>query len=46
MVLGDPNYACNLTCNGTTVKCSKEGKVLGETTDYKLTFTPHSGNIT
>ena len=41
MVLGDPNYTCNLRCNGTTIKCSKTENFLGVTTDDKLTLTRH-----
>ena len=26
MVLDDPNYTCNLTCNGAKIKYSKEEK--------------------
>lgn len=36
MVLGDPNYTCNLKCNAKTMKCSKEEKVLDVTSDDKL----------
>ena len=36
---------CNRKCNGTTIKCSTEKKVLGVTIDDKLTFTSRLGNI-
>ena len=45
IALGDPNYICNLTCNGTTIECSKEEKLLGVTIDDKITFTSYIGNI-
>ena len=45
MVLGDPNYTWNLTCNGTKIDCSKKENVLSITTYDKLNFTPHLGNI-
>ena len=45
MVLGDSNGTCNFTCNGTTIECGKEEKVLGITIDDKLSFTPHLENI-
>ena len=48
MVLGDAHSTCNFTCNGTTIttiKISKEEKVLGITIDDILTFTSHLGDI-
>ena len=44
MVLGDPRYTCNLKWNGSTIKCRKEEKVLGSTSDDKRTFMSHLGN--
>ena len=45
MVLGDSNCTFNFTCVSTTIKSSKEEKILGITTDDKLAFTSHLGNI-
>ena len=45
MVLGNPNYNCSLTCDGTTVECRKEENVLGVIIDDKLTFASHLGNV-
>ena len=46
MVLGDPNYICNITCNGIITECSKEEKLLGITIELiGLNFTPHLGNL-
>ena len=38
MILGDPNYPCSLTCNGTATKCSNKKLMI------KIIFKPHSGN--
>ena len=43
-VLCEPNHTCNLTCNGTTIKGSKE-KVLGIKVDDRLNFRLHLENI-
>lgn len=40
-----PNPTYNLTCDGMTIECSKEEKVLDIAIDDKLNFTPHLGNI-
>ena len=45
VVLGDPIYTCNFACNGTTIECCKEEKVLGIAIDEKLTYPPQIGNI-
>ena len=45
VVLGDPIYTCNFACNGTTIECCKEEKVLGVAIDEKLTYPPQIGNI-
>ena len=44
MVLDDSNCTCNFTCNGATIS-SEDEKVLDITTDDKLTFKSHIGNI-
>ena len=45
MVLDDSNCNCNFACNGKTIECSNEEKVLGLTLDHNLNFTSHLGNI-
>ena len=46
MVLGDPNYTCNLIYNGTTTECSEVEKTLKVLTiDDKLISAVHHRNI-
>ena len=45
MVLGDPNYTCNLQFSGTIMKGGKKEKVLSVSIADRLIFIRHLGSM-